>query len=115
MPSGASSRAASSRARLYDFFRRLPANPMTRSGTGLLVARRQAKEDQLLGAAGTRFEMLRYRQRVGQLQPTHEVVLELHHGFFAGPPRRIFHHSKSAAVGGRKTRSKARKSVLENG
>ena len=66
-------------------------------------------------AAGTCLEMLRYRQGIGQFQPAHEVVLDLQHGFLAGPARRMFHHSKSVAVGGRNTRSKARKSVLEKG
>src|SRR4029453_3278252 len=99
MPSGASSRAASSRARLYDFFRRLPANPMTRSGTGP-PAWRHPEEDKLLRAAGTCLQMLRYGQGIGQFQPAHKVVLELHHGFFAGPARRMFHYSKSVAAGG---------------
>src|SRR4051812_246588 len=91
MPDGASTRAASTKARLYDFRLMLPANAAIRSVTSR-PKRCQAQQQQSLSAPGARLQVLGHCQRLGKLKLAPEVVLELHLGLFAGPARRILEH-----------------------
>ncbi len=94
MRPSASWRAASSRARLKEPRRRLPANATTRRTSFNACSAMPAsstQERERLGAFHARLEVFAYRQHLLARQRLHDVPLETHNRHLAGPARRVFH------------------------
>src|SRR6266699_1386930 len=93
---GASCRAASSRARLNEPRRRLPANPTTRRTPFTpCSAMPVSSTEQLEGlcAFHARLEVFAYGKHLPTRQRLHDIPLQTHNRHFAGPAQRVFHLS----------------------
>src|SRR5690242_876837 len=91
---GASWRAASSRARLKEPRRRLPANATTRRTSFNACSAMPAsstQESEGLGAFDARLEVFAYREHLPTRQRLRHVPLEAHNRHLAAPARRVFH------------------------
>src|SRR4051812_14514449 len=92
MPVGASSRAASIRARLNERRRRLPAKATTRVGwsatTGVDTAV-DPEQHQRLATPDASLDVLGDRQRLALRQRAQQIALEPHADQLAGPAGRI--------------------------
>src|SRR5690348_12813002 len=98
---GASWRAASSRARLKEPRRRLPANattPSTSFNPCSATPASSTQEREGLGTFHARLEVFAYGKHLPMRQRLHHIALETHNRHLTGPARRVFHLGPPANI-----------------